>query len=135
MKNKIIAIVVCVLILSACGHKNSITDLKLNADRPADVESKFGKPDSVDRKVFLGISAEYWLYKKDSIALLFRNDILADAAYLRDIEAIKKHRVDSLFEIEKNRQDSVMQAIENDPVEMERIAKEADAAARASEKQ
>jgi hypothetical protein len=65
-------------LLVACGH-NKISDLHLNVDKPQDVEAKFGKPDSIARHAFLGLTAEFWAYRKDSICLLFKNDILSEA--------------------------------------------------------
>jgi len=51
----------------------------MNVDKPADVEAKFGKPDSIARHSVLGMTAEFWAYKNDSICLLFENDILTTA--------------------------------------------------------
>lgn len=65
--------------LVACSKSRSLSDLKMNVDKPADVEAKFGKPDSIARHSVFGITAEFWAYKQDSICLLFRNDILSEA--------------------------------------------------------
>lgn len=75
MKKTVITL--ATIILTACGN-HKLTDLKLNVDKPADVEAKFGKPDTIVRNVFMGMSAEFWAYRKDSFCLLFRNDILTE---------------------------------------------------------
>lgn len=107
---KKIIVLLATLLIVACG-RNKIADLKMNVDKPIDVESKFGKPDSIVRKVFMGISAEFWAYHNDSICLLFHNDILVKAQphcyngfvpsqeEKEIIEAQAKHYADSISEV------------------------------------
>lgn len=103
-------ILLATVLLAACSSKN-INNLKLNVDKPADVEAKFGKPDTIVRNVFMGMSAEFWAYRKDSICLAFRNDILAEVQdhcfngfrptndEIEKIEADAKRMADSISEV------------------------------------
>lgn len=73
MKKSLIILVAVIAV--ACSGRN-VDDLKLNVDKPTDVENKLGKPDSIARESFFGVTGEFWSYKHDSVCLLFRNDIL-----------------------------------------------------------
>ena len=68
--------ITALFMLALVSCSKNFDNLKMNVDRPANVEAKIGKPDSVVREVFLNISKESWYYMQDSVLLTFRNDIL-----------------------------------------------------------
>ncbi len=102
---KITLIMSIAIALISCG-KRDVSDLKLHSDKLDDVKEKFGKADSIAKIAFFGNTAELWYYKKDSIALVFANDILAEIrtpeterAVYKKIEDESKAKMDSLFKV------------------------------------
>ena len=99
---------IATLAFTACSNKKNVGDLKLHADKIDDVKDKWGQADSIAIAKFFGISAEIWFYKKDSVALLFKDDLLVEIRtpqseekklqeWKSNAEEQAKAKMDSLF--------------------------------------
>lgn len=94
-----------VVITASCNNKN-INDLKLHSDKLEDVKEKFGQADSIAKVSLFGNTSELWVYKEDSISLVFVNDILtkirtpeSERLEYFKIEKEAKAKMDSLFSV------------------------------------
>ncbi|MCK6650555.1 MAG: hypothetical protein L6Q66_12930 [Bacteroidia bacterium] len=108
MKKSIL--IFAVVLFVACSNKRDVSELRLNSDKTEEVKEKFGQADSIAKAAFLGMSSELWVYKQDSISLIFVNDILTEIhtaetqrEMKRKIEADAQRLADSLLE-EVNRE-------------------------------
>lgn len=119
MKKYLFLLIIGTLAFAACNSKRNIEDLKLHADKVDDVKAKWGQADSIAIAKFMGLSAERWFYKKDSVVLLFKDDLLVEIStpesearkllqWKIEMEEQSKAKMDSLYnaaskELEENK--------------------------------